>query len=219
MVTPGATIDNLYQNARRALEKEDWEDAEKYYDRVEEQIPGDLEAVFYSAFSRCMLSLSENDRFKREQKFTAFIKTISILEDEYDPAKGDALEALILQMKDSIIKMVHHSYVYMQKKNGYGLVLETDKAVTEVLFGNTLKEFKKAIENIYAKDERAYLTEIAAMLEQEIADNAVRTEEAKKNDYDKAFDSVKGGLGKLKGALAGKLDAMKKKNGDDQDNQ
>ena len=38
------------ENARRALKKTDWEEAEKYYNRVEENDPQNIEAVFYSSY-------------------------------------------------------------------------------------------------------------------------------------------------------------------------
>ena len=42
--------------ARRAKEKEDWEDAEKYYTLVEQNDPDNIEAIFYSSYSKARAS-------------------------------------------------------------------------------------------------------------------------------------------------------------------
>lgn len=53
-----ASVQNYLANARRAKEKTDWEDAEKYYNLVEQNDPENIEAVFTVPMPRqCYLLL------------------------------------------------------------------------------------------------------------------------------------------------------------------
>ena len=40
-------VQNCLQNARRAMKKEDWSEVERYYNKVEENEPNNIEAFFY----------------------------------------------------------------------------------------------------------------------------------------------------------------------------
>lgn len=42
-------VQKYLKNARRAREKEDWEETEKYYNMVEQNDPDCIEAIFYSS--------------------------------------------------------------------------------------------------------------------------------------------------------------------------
>ena len=68
-VDNSAFVQKYLANARRAYEKEDWEEVEKYYNMVEQNAPHNMEAVFFSSFGKAMLSLTDAEYFKREQKF------------------------------------------------------------------------------------------------------------------------------------------------------
>ena len=56
-VDNSAFVEKYLANARRAYEKEDWEEVEKYYNMVEQNSPNNMEAVFFSAYGKAMLSL------------------------------------------------------------------------------------------------------------------------------------------------------------------
>ena len=99
-------------NARRAKQKEDWEETEKYYNMVEQNDPTNIEAIFYSAYGKAMLSLTDADKYKREQKFNVFIKSISTIDENYDETQSDNLESIIQQMSIDLIKMTQSSFVY-----------------------------------------------------------------------------------------------------------
>ena len=58
-----AFVKKCLENARRALEKTDWDEVEKYYNMVEQNDPRNIEAIFYSAYGKAMLSLTEENRF------------------------------------------------------------------------------------------------------------------------------------------------------------
>ena len=45
-------VQKYLANARRAKQKEDWEEVEKYYNMVEQYDPTNIEAIFYSAYAK-----------------------------------------------------------------------------------------------------------------------------------------------------------------------
>ena len=111
-VDNSAFVEKYLTNARRAKQKEDWEETEKYYNMVEQNDPTNIEAIFYSAYGKAMLSLTDADKYKREQKFNVFIKSISTIDENYDETQSDNLESIIQQMSIDLIKMTQSSFVY-----------------------------------------------------------------------------------------------------------
>ena len=83
-VDNSAFVQKYLANARRAKEKEDWEETEKYYNLVEQNDPHNIEAVFYSAYAKAIQSHIDPDAFKREQKCKILRNSISVLDDYYD---------------------------------------------------------------------------------------------------------------------------------------
>ncbi len=150
-----AFIQKSLANARRAKEKTDWEEVEKYYNHVEQYDPENIEAIFYSSYGKVMLSLADPAIILREQKFNAFIKSISVIDDYYEVEKTDELMPLIQGMSDDITKLVRSNYAYNKNEKGY-----TDLYRTRSLFLKVEKQFVESIENILEKDEKAYLYHI-----------------------------------------------------------
>lgn len=103
-------------NARRAYAKDDWEEVEKYYNMVEQNAPHNMEAVFFSSFGKAMLSLTDNEYFKREQKFTVLNKSISVINDYFEET-DEAKEEVLCQISDAIEKMYSVTYVYSTAQN------------------------------------------------------------------------------------------------------
>lgn len=105
-------------NARRALAKEDWEEVEKYYNRVEEYAPNNIEAVFFSAYGKALLSFTDKEYYKRRQKITVLINSVSVINDYYEITTEDK-EAVLRKISDAIEKMYEIPYVY--DPNSYGV--------------------------------------------------------------------------------------------------
>lgn len=105
-------------NARRALAKEDWEEVEKYYNRVEEYAPSNIEAVFFSAYGKALLSFTDKEYYKRRQKITVLINSVSVINDYYEITTEDK-EAVLRKISDAIEKMYEIPYVY--DPNSYGV--------------------------------------------------------------------------------------------------
>lgn len=149
-------IERYLRNARRAKEKTDWEEVEKYYNLVEQNDPENIEAIFYSSYGKAMLSLTEDsDRFKRQQRFDVFGKSISVIDDYYDVRKSAELKPYIQGMSADLIRMSQTNFVF-QKTGQYS----DDSHYTRVMFVQAELQFVESIENIIKKDEQPYLYEI-----------------------------------------------------------
>ena len=151
-----ALVEKYLANARRSFEKTDWEAVEKYYDMVEQNDPKNIEAVFYSAYGKAMLSLTESpDRFKRQQRFDVFCKSESVIDDYYDVEKSAELKPIIQGMSGALTKMHSYNFVFnTQTVNGK---TTNDADYTRVMFAQAEIQFIESIEKIVAKDEQAYL--------------------------------------------------------------
>lgn len=98
-----AFVQKYLENARRAYSKEDWEEVEKYYNMVEQNSPNNMEAVFFSSFGKAMLSLTDNEYFKREQKFGVLNRSISVINDYFE-VSGENKEEVLRKISDAIEK-------------------------------------------------------------------------------------------------------------------
>lgn len=144
-------VQKYLENARRAKQKTDWEEVEKYYNMVEQNDPQNIEAIFYSAYGKVMLSLTESDRFKRDQKFDVFGRSISIIDDHYDPNRSDELIPLIEAMSDDLIRLTRSGYVYTATK------YSNDSSYTKDMMFKVEQKFIETIKNIIKKDNKPKL--------------------------------------------------------------
>lgn len=156
MVDNTAFVEKYLQNARRAKDKEDWEETEKYYNLVEQNDPTNIEAIFYSAYGKTKSSLLENDVFKREATFKVLQNCVSIIDDNYDVSKESEEILVVEQISNDIIALCSSSYVYTQTTRGsnfltQALLSSDDRYKTEILFDKLQREFCTTLENIIAK--------------------------------------------------------------------
>lgn len=110
-VDNSAFVEKYLTNARRAYAKEDWEEVEKYYNMVEQNTPNNMESVFFSAYGKAMLALTDSDYYKRQQKFKVLDNSISVINDYYEVTNEDK-QAVLNSIADAIIKMFSVTYVY-----------------------------------------------------------------------------------------------------------
>lgn len=111
-----AFVEKYLANARRALSKDDWEEVEKYYNMVEQNAPHNMEALFFSSFGKAMLSLTDSEYFKRDQKFEVLKKSISVINDYFEESTEDK-EKVLRQISDAIEKMYSLNFVYGTGEN------------------------------------------------------------------------------------------------------
>ena len=146
-------VEKYLQNARRAKQKEDWEETEKYYNLVEQNDPQNIEAIFYSAYGKAKTSLTDSDIYKREAIFKVLTNCISMIDDNFDIAKEEEQRKIVQQISADIILMVTSSYVYNSKKDGYGSEVWNDTNKTQILFNNLHAGLIDSLDNIVTKYE------------------------------------------------------------------
>jgi hypothetical protein len=137
-------------NARRALEKEDWDEVEKYYNLVEQNEPSNIEAIFYSAYGKAKASLSVNEIYKRQAIFKALRNSISILDDNYSVENSAECNAVMERIVNDVINMFGSSFVYTEKTDGYGFKSD-NKVETYTLFIGLGSELYATLNNIADK--------------------------------------------------------------------
>lgn len=78
---------------------------------VEQNAPNNMEAVFFSAFGKTMLAMTDDDYYKKQQKFTVLIKSISVINDYYEVTNEDK-QAVLTKISDAVAKMYNVTFVY-----------------------------------------------------------------------------------------------------------
>lgn len=155
-VDNSAFVQKYLANARRAYEKEDWEEVEKYYNMVEQNAPHNMEAVFFSSFGKAMLSLTDDEYFKREQKFGVLNKSISVINDYFEESNEEK-EEVLRKISDAIEKMYGVNFVYnggtnapVQASRAYTIKLENS---VRAAFLTELKQIKEVHADLAYLDE------------------------------------------------------------------
>lgn len=130
-----AFVQKYLANARRAKQKEDWSETEKYYNMVEQNDPTNIEAIFYSTFARVKSALLEAETSdKRQGVFNVLVKSVSIIDDNYDNTNEEHQKLLfeimddIKGLKESNIVPTTHLQEYVTK-NGYGNIVDRNQVI------------------------------------------------------------------------------------------
>lgn len=156
-----AFVERYLQNARRAKQKEDWPETEKYYNMVEQNDPTNIEAIFYSAFARVRQALLEAEtRDKRQSVFKILEKSVSVIDDNYDNANEEhekILSEILVDIKNlekaPMVPTTHlQEYV---TENGYGIVVDRNQivendslTVTHNMINNVFQAYMDSLANI-----------------------------------------------------------------------
>lgn len=163
-VDNAAYVERYLANARRAKEKEDWEEVEKYYNMVEQNDPDNIEAIFYSAYGKAMQTLLDGDIYKRQAAFKVLTNCISVIDDHYQLDRWEENKAAIENMAVDLLRLITSNFTFKEWKNGYGVVVRTDKGETLKLFAGLMDAFKESIDNIQKVDDHAYLHQCQIVL-------------------------------------------------------
>ncbi len=136
-VDNSAFVERYLQNARRAKQKEDWSETEKYYNMVEQNEPTNIEAIFYSTFARVKSALVEAETSdKRQAVFNVLVKSVSIIDDNYDNTNEEHHKLLfeimddIEGLKEGNIVATTHLQDYVTK-DGYGNIVDRSQILEE----------------------------------------------------------------------------------------
>lgn len=154
-VDNSAFVEKYLANARRALEKEDWEEVEKYYNMVEQNAPHNMEAVFFSSYGKAMLSMTDSDFYKRQQKFTVLNKSISVINDYFEETNEDK-EVVLRRISAYIKKMYNVTFVY-----NTGVVAGVgSNSWCKQLLNSVRDAFLTELKQIAAKHNDSYIQEL-----------------------------------------------------------
>lgn len=153
-----AFVEKYLANARRAKEKEDWEETEKYYNMVEQNDSSNIEAIFNSAYAKARLTLSSSDFFKRGLNCEVFCNSISVIDDNYDVEKSEENQKLIIQMNADLFVMYKTYYnrsgEELADDKGYFPAQGTRRRSVKYLFGKIALSFIESLENIIKVDDQ-----------------------------------------------------------------
>lgn len=142
-------VEKYLANARRAKAKEDWEEAERYYNMVEQNDPTCIEAIFYSAYAKAMGTLIDENKFKREAVFKVLKNCVSIIDDNFSMEKEETEREVVKQISEDILSMVRSGFIYKTERRGD--FVYSDANVTYGLFMDLENEWCESLQNIIAK--------------------------------------------------------------------
>lgn len=166
-VDNSAFVEKYLANARRAKQKEDWEETEKYYNMVEQNDPTNIEAIFYSSYGKAKASLVETNFSKRREAFKVLENCTSIIGDNFDLKKAEENKKVLEEISNDIFNMTYSDYLYNRRKNGYASVTAREKLEMREIFFDLGFEFMTSLEHIaqkYSDEEkqsRKYYYELA----------------------------------------------------------
>ena len=163
-VDNSAFVQKYLENARRAKQKEDWDETEKYYNMVEQNDPNNIEAIFYSAYGKAKASLVDSDIYKRQAVFKVLANCISIIDDKYEIEHREENKVVLLSIATDLAKIICSNFVFTEWKNGYGVVTRTNKGETYTLFGRLIAAVRESIANIAKVDDQPFVHEAAIIL-------------------------------------------------------
>ena len=158
-------IERYLQNARRAMQKMDWEEAEKYYNMVEQNAPTNIEAIFYSSYAKARMLLIESDYFKREHGFEVLCNSTSIIDDNYVEGNIETIKDItakineickadfVYKTNDSKIKETHQLFLMLHLSWAESLV---NIATQTSIYNEKNIAFSLASEQLNAREADNY---------------------------------------------------------------
>ncbi|MDD7157641.1 MAG: hypothetical protein PUH99_01420 [Firmicutes bacterium] len=180
-------VEKCLANARRSYDKEDWEEVEKYYNMVEQNEPSNIEAIFFSAYGKARLSMTDDNIFKRKQICDVFCNSISIIDDNYNVENSAENQKIITEMNKSLLGMYNTSFVYTKERRGDGV--ETDnRHETYYLFAKMAFAFIDSLENIIRVDDQLIYWKMIYQHRKYLADNKGLVSEARNQNLELALE-------------------------------
>ncbi|MCH5170197.1 MAG: hypothetical protein J1F24_02805 [Oscillospiraceae bacterium] len=164
-VDNSAFVERYLRNAHRALDKEDWEEVEKYYNMVEQNVPDNMEAVFFSSYGKAMLSMTDSDYFKREQKFQVLNRSMSVISDYYETTTENK-EEILRKIAAYINKMYSVTFVYQRQSIDLAGAIRAASGVTGSrqwcinLINSTKNTFINELKEISQKHDETFIADI-----------------------------------------------------------
>ena len=176
-----AFVQKYLANARRAKEKEDWPETEKYYNMVEQNDPTNIEAIFYSTFARVKQALLEAEtKDKRQGVFNVLVKSVSIIDDNYDNGNEEHHKLLfeimddIKALKKSKIVPTTHLQEYVTK-NGYGNIVDRNQVIENDSLDVTYNMIDKVMDAYAESIANVIVVQCSHLSKEEVLEKARET--------------------------------------------
>lgn len=147
-------VKKSFINARVACQNEDWEGAEKYYSLVKQDMPNNLEVVFFHIYCRAMKQLYDTDYFSREQTFNALLKLMPLLNELYKNTAED--KQILKEANKALQKMYGSKFV----RSAYETSGTGGYQWQKNLFKTIDNAFIAELKNINQKYHEQFITEI-----------------------------------------------------------
>lgn len=166
-----AFVEKYLSNARRARNKGDWAEVEKYYNLVEQNDPENIEAIFYSAYGKLRTTLLEDISAKWDNDIEVVKKSISVLDDYFNMENEPEERQVIIDAMHDILILTdvraNHVIVGMAKTD-FGDVAKTGIKNRIV---RLYPQMNETIDNIISKYKEkgldySYLSEIKNQINQ-----------------------------------------------------
>ncbi|MBQ2603373.1 MAG: TFIIB-type zinc finger domain-containing protein [Oscillospiraceae bacterium] len=192
-IDDSASVQNILNAARRALDKGDWEEVEKSYKIIEQHVPTSIEAAFYSSYGKARLSLVNSDMENRRQAFSVLYKSIAALADLYLVEDSEDNQSIFENIHYDLFDMYNSGFSYSLTKKRYGLLSFTTSDTrneTHRLFTQTALVLIATLENIIKKDDQLLYRKMQCHQYKFLADRGYLSNSEKKTYSKKAESSA-----------------------------
>ena len=127
-----AKVDNLIKNAQLAMDQEDWDNAEQYFNKVLEFDIGNTAAIFYRPYAKARKLLSSSVYpLTRKTQFDILSNSFDSIEERFTLED----EGLIKDMSDYMEDLVNTVFVYQSRNDN------DNSSETEELFAPLVLDF------------------------------------------------------------------------------
>lgn len=151
-----AFVEKYLNNARRALSKKDWEEVEKYYNMVEQNVPDNIEAVFFSSFGKLMSLMAVGGTTQNlDQRESVLINSMSVINDYFETTSEDK-EAVLNRICEALVTM-YATPAQTYTTDGTQVVVNLARRVNNRVRGAFLTELNQIKD---AHPELSYIDEL-----------------------------------------------------------
>ena len=155
-VDNSAFVQKYLANARRAMDKTGWDEAEKYYNMVEQNVPDNIEALFFSAYAKLRKGLYDINSSDNAPARDVLIKSMTVINDYYDTTTEDK-EAVLKKIDFYIKQLATEKCV---RYNGtFG---PTDSRLVPKFYNVIAKAFQEELKQISQKHDDQYIKDLLA---------------------------------------------------------
>lgn len=157
-----AFVEKYLANARRAMDKTDWGEAEKYYNLVEQNVPDNIEALFFSAYAKLRKELYNVDSNDRPVARDILIKSMTVINDYYEVTKED---------KENVLRKIT-VYIKLLKEEDcvryHGKFSISTSKMLKDWYNMIAKAFLSELDQIAEKHDEEYIQELISSIDSSI---------------------------------------------------